>query len=69
MCGRGLRHFHVVVVQKRQRIAQRSVVHVQVVVLLIKPIVLFFVDLLVAITSLDLRPRPNVKLFMRRTKL
>ena len=29
MCGRGLRHFHVVVVQKRQRNVQRSVVHVR----------------------------------------
>ena len=41
----------------------------EVVVLLIKPFVLFFGDLLVAIASLDLRPRPNLKRFMRRTKL
>ena len=44
-------HFHAVVVQKRQRNVQNCDV-----VLLIKPIILFFVDLLVAIASLDLRP-------------
>ena len=52
-------HFHVAVVQKRQRNVQKSVMHVamcEVVVLLIKPIILLFVDLVVAIASLDLRP-------------
>ena len=42
----------------------------EVVVLLIKPIILFFVDLVVAIASLELRPTiKNVNIFMRRTKL
>ena len=43
-----IKHFLVVVVQKRQK----SVMHVQVVVLLIKPI--DFLDVLVAVASLNL---------------
>ena len=45
---REIRHFHVVVVQKRERNVQKSVMHVQSCFLLIKPIVFFF-DVLVVV--------------------
>ena len=47
-----IKHFLVVVVQKGQINVQKSVMHVQVVVLLIKPIDIL--DVLVAVASLDL---------------
>ena len=47
-----IKHFLVVVVQKGQINVQKSVLHVQVVVLLIKPI--DFLDVLVAVASLNL---------------
>ena len=47
-----IKHFLVVVVQKGQINVQKSVMHVQVVVLLIKPI--DFLDVLVAVASLNL---------------
>ena len=50
------RRFHVVVVQKRQRQVQKSVIHVQSCCLPIKPIFFsYFVDVLVAVASLDLK--------------
>ena len=47
-----IKHFLVVVVQKGQINVQKSVMHVQVVALLIKPI--DFLDVLVAVASLNL---------------
>ena len=50
------KHFHVVVVQKQQRCVQKSVMHVQSCCLPIKPIFFsYFVDVLVAVASLDLK--------------
>ena len=40
---RKIRHFHVIVVQKQERNVQKSVITCKVVVLLIKPIVFFYV--------------------------
>ena len=51
---REIRHFHVVVVQKRERNVQKSVMHVQSCFLLIKPIV-FFLTFSLSSASLDLK--------------
>ena len=50
---REIRHFHVVVVQTRERNVQKSVMHVQSCFLLIKPIV--FLTFSLSSASLDLK--------------
>ena len=52
-----IRHFHVVVVQGRQRNVQKSVLQMQIVVLLFKPICFF--DVIAAVVSLDVK-FPNI---------
>ena len=48
---REIRHFHVVVVQKRERNVQKRVMHVQSCFLLIKPIVFFDVLFVVRVVG------------------